>query len=134
MIDLLNYQADSQLKESELLKLKGNYSFPAGVHVIAQDDDNDYEESGYIAVITDEGIAAITNYSHCSCYGTAEAVDGKWMWQGTPDELVRMAELEIDPAWPGGIQRRAYPQDFDYDHLMKVYDQIREWNRKGRPL
>lgn len=34
--------------------------------VIAQDDDNDYQESGYVACVFSGGKAAITGYSHCS--------------------------------------------------------------------
>lgn len=92
-------------------------------YVIAQDDDNDDQESGYIAAIKD-GRAALTRYSHCSCYGTRDYVDEnleKWDWSGTPQELLTLAERGCDPDMPS---RQASPDDCDYEHLIHVYNQI----------
>ncbi len=93
-------------------------------YIIAQDDDRDYDESGYVVVVRD-GRAALTGYSHCSCYGTASAIDDanltKWLWSGTEDELKRMALGILDPAMP---EREADSKDYDYDHLLAVYDQV----------
>lgn len=109
-----------------------------GVKVVGQDDDNDYSESGYIAFIY-EGKAYITNYRHCSCYGTADVIftSSEFLpdkipvlcWGGTVDEMVEMAKRKADPDRP---ERTMMEEDFDYDHLMNVYDQIIAWDSEGR--
>lgn len=100
--------------------------------VIAQDDDNDYSESGFVAVRIDDW-CAIARYGHCSCYDTWSAITGggtsdhegpnepRWDWQGTYAQLLDMAARKADPSMP---DRECSPEDCDYDHLMKVYDQI----------
>jgi hypothetical protein len=108
--------------------------------IIAQDDDNDYDESGYVAVV-DGDFAAISRYGHCSCYGTWTAICGggvcsdggtpNWDWTGTVLELIDMAERCADPALPA---RTADPKDYDYDHLVNVYTQIKEWVKKRAAL
>ncbi len=105
---------------------------------IAQDDDNDYEESGYIAVY-DGKRCAIARYGHCSCYGTFTALSNQdrsksgngiiWDWIGTKRQLLNMAWKKLDPHSPFG-NRKADEKDNDYDHLMNVYQQILEWNKK----
>ena len=94
-------------------------------YVIAQDDDCDYSESGYVAVVKD-GQAALGSYSHCSCYGTWETVG--WDWEGTVAELVDLARRKADPIMP---TREADAGDHDYDHLMRVYEQIISWASAG---
>ncbi len=100
-------------------------------YIIAQDDDCDYQESGYVILLVD-GEAAIASYSHCSCFGTASAIcdanynkDGvntpQFEWTGTFKELLYMAHHCMDPKMP---MRMAEPNDCDYDHLRKVYDQL----------
>ncbi len=111
--------------------------------IIAQDDDNDYSESGWLAVIIG-GDAALAKYGHCSCYGTWESLNGggisdhfegeelrspAWDWSGTPDDLVTLAKLNGDPFIPG---RTSDPNDIDADHLAKVYAQIVAWDAAGR--
>jgi hypothetical protein len=100
---------------------------------IAQDDDCDYEESGYI-VVADDKKAAIAQYSHCSCYGTWTAMtkDSKiiWEWIGPIKDLIQMAKKKIDPHSPW--ERIASQQDSDYDHLMNCYDQVLKWNKDRR--
>lgn len=100
--------------------------------IIAQDDDNDYQESGYVVVRIGDW-CAIARYSHCSCYGTWAAITGgcisdsegpnhpAWDWQGTYAELLDMAKRKADPSLP---EREASPEDYDYDHLCAVYSQI----------
>lgn len=100
-------------------------------HVIAQDDDNDYSESGWVAVVVD-GMAALARYSHCSCYSTWDTLDSnlrKWDWFGTPDQIVELAKNDMDPYLP---ERQSDKKD--YDHLRSVYDQIIEWDKKGRKV
>jgi hypothetical protein len=102
---------------------------------IAQDDDNDYSESGYIAV-WDGKRAALARYSHCSCYGTWTALsDTKtgvtWDWLGSKRQLLKMAREKLDPHAPFGT-RKADEKDYDYDHLMNVYQQILEWHEKTK--
>jgi len=91
--------------------------------VIAQDDDCDYSESGWVAVVKD-GVAALANYSHCSCYGTFEVIDGKWDWTGSIPELIDMATRKADPSMP---ERTALKEDYDYDHLCRVYEEVLKW-------
>lgn len=100
--------------------------------IIAQDDDEDYEESGYVVVRIGDW-CAIGAYGHCSCYDTWADLTGggisddegpnppSWKWQGSYEQLVDMAKRKADPAMP---EREANPEDFDYDHLCKVYEQV----------
>ncbi|MBK8246440.1 MAG: hypothetical protein IPK85_03440 [Gemmatimonadetes bacterium] len=99
--------------------------------VIAQDDDCDYQESGWVACIID-GRAYLARYSHCSCYGTESALAGGGVndsggamltmdWEGTPGELLDMARRKADPNMP---DRTSIEADHDHDHLMKVYEQV----------
>lgn len=106
--------------------------------IIAQDDDNDYEESGWVAVVVGNW-AALTTYGHCSCFDTWASITGggisdnegpdapRWDWQGTPAQLVELARTKADPALPG---RESAPADHDHDHLMEVYKQILAWHDK----
>jgi hypothetical protein len=108
---------------------------------IAQDDDNDYDESGWVAVVVGDW-AALTRYGHCSCFDTWASITGggisdsegpnepSWDWVGTPDGLVALAKAKGDPALSG---REAGPDDYDYDHLMKVYEQVLQWDSKRQP-
>lgn len=102
--------------------------------IIAQDDDNDYDESGYVAVKIDDW-CAISRYGHCSCYDTWADITGggisdyegsrdpQWDWTGTWEEMLNLAERKADLTMP---EREANPKDHDYDHLMNVYKQILE--------
>ncbi len=106
--------------------------------VIAQHDDCDYSESGWVAVVIGNW-AALTKYGHCSCYDTWASITGggisdeegpdnpRWDWVGTPQELLELAENNEDPGIKG---RTASPEDYDYDHLQEVYKQIIEWSNK----
>lgn len=94
--------------------------------IIAQDDDNDYQESGYVVVRVGNW-CALSDYGHCSCFGTWTDLNGcgsdgiRWCWMGTYEELLELARNGMDPALP---QRKADPADSDYDHLMAVYGQV----------
>lgn len=105
--------------------------------VVGQDDDADYSESGWVACVFPDGTAAIGSYSHCSCYGTHEALCGgdvgdgypdgencEFEWSGAAEELVAMAMRIADPIIP---DREADPEDYDYDHLVEMYAQVRKW-------
>jgi len=101
-------------------------------HIIGKDDCCDYSESGYVAVYKN-GEAALTRYSHCSCYGTWTDImntDGvnRFDWCGTIEELVDMANRIADPAIP---ERNAITDDYDYEHLVNTYKQILEWYSIG---
>ena len=96
-------------------------------YIIAQDDDCDYSESGWVACVKDDW-AGLASYSHCSCFGTWEAMDGKFSWEGTPEQLVAKAREEHDPIIDG---KKASTADYDYDHLMVVYGQILEWAKNN---
>jgi hypothetical protein len=100
--------------------------------IIAQHDDEDYSESGFVAVRVGDW-CALAAYSHCSCYGTWASITGggisddegpndpDWTWEGTWEQLKNLAVRTADPAIPG---RTAQPDDSDYDHLCEVYKQI----------
>ncbi|WP_013626567.1 hypothetical protein [Rubinisphaera brasiliensis] len=102
--------------------------------IIAQADDEDYEESGYVACVFGD-LAMIGHYSHCSCFATFEALCGggisdwfdegepSWDWSGSVDELKSMAERWADPAMP---DREADESDYDYCHLVSMYKQVQE--------
>jgi len=119
------------------LKLETEKKFRAAI--IAQDDDCDYDESGWVAVVQGR-YAGLAKYGHCSCYGTWTSVTGgnlrcsgnnsgtvRWDWQGTVAQLVKLAKAKGDPHLKG---RTADPKDYDYDHLMQVYTQVLSWNKK----
>lgn len=103
--------------------------------IIAQHDDCDYQESGWVAVVIEDW-AALTRYGHCSCYDTWASITGggisddegpnepRWDWEGSPKELIQLAINKKDPALP---ERTASEEDYDYDHLMNVYTQILDW-------
>jgi uncharacterized protein (TIGR02996 family) len=109
--------------------------------IVAQDDDNDYDESGYVVVRVGDW-CAMARYSHCSCYGTWASITGGgisdsegpnhpcWDWQGTWEKLLDMANRKADPAMP---DRGADPSDYDYDHLCNVYQQILEAEARETP-
>lgn len=108
--------------------------------IIAQDDDNDYSETGWVAVVVGKW-AALTKYGHCSCYDTWASITGggisdyegpnepHWDWQGTVKQLIKMAKSCADPAMP---KREADEKDYDYDHLVEVYRQVLEWDKNRK--
>lgn len=107
--------------------------------VVGQDDDNDYSESGYVACVVERAglpVGLLGDYSHCSCYGTWEAltVDDKqhpvWKWVGPAEELVEMARRDADPILP---TRTVADEDHDADHLRAVYRQVVKW-ADSRPV
>lgn len=107
--------------------------------IIAQHDDQDYSESGYVACVIDDR-AYLFRYSHCSCYGTWEALSNfddcyyddetpedreiSAVWEGSIKDLVYLAATKADPAMP---ERESNPDDYDHDHLMEVYKQVLEY-------
>lgn len=102
--------------------------------VVGQADDEDWEESGYVACVFG-GLAVIGHYSHCSCYGTFDDLCGggiselfeegepSWDWSGSVAELRDMASRTADPAMP---DRVADEDDHDYRHLVNMYQQVQE--------
>lgn len=103
--------------------------------VIAQHDDNDYSESGWVCFQID-GKFHLARYSHCSCFGTFESLCGGGIsdsfsegtpsveWSGTRAELISLAERKMDPAMP---ERQAVEGDCDYGHLVAVYADVLSW-------
>jgi hypothetical protein len=69
----------------------------------------------------------IARYSHCSCCDTYEALydanqgSVRIDWTGTPQQLQVIASELRDPNMP---ERKAQPDDFDHDHLVKTYEQV----------
>lgn len=98
--------------------------------IIAQDDDDDYSESGYVAVVIGDW-DALARYSHCSCNDTWEYIESDgWDWSGTVSELLKLAKNKLDPSVK---DRKSSPEDCDYDHLMNVYSEILSWHF-GKPI
>ena len=96
--------------------------------VIAQSDDCDYSESGWVAIVHEDR-AYLANYSHCSCYDTFEALTSLGIttfdWSGTIKDLTQLAQEKLDPFMQ---DRPLDTKDCDYKHLMKVYEQVLKWN------
>lgn len=92
--------------------------------IVAQDGDIDcvYEASGWV-IIRDlkEDRYAMGNYSHCSCCDTWGALDNSWDWEGTKEELIVLAKGKFDPNMP---DREADPEDYDYERLVSVYEEV----------
>lgn len=91
--------------------------------IIAQDDDEDYQESGYV-VCRQGNDCGIARYSHCSCYGTWTSLADNppfFVWEGSYADLLDLAMRGADPSMP---LRQASSKDCDYDRLMAVYKQI----------
>lgn len=110
--------------------------------IIAQSDDDDFEESGWVACVLPDGTALLGAYAHDSCYNTFDALcdvggvacyvaEGlaSFTWGGTVAGLVDLATRRADPAIP---ERLADPQDSDYDHLMAVYAGVLEWHARSQ--
>lgn len=105
-------------------------------NIIAQSDNDDWQESGWVCWKHNDTYY-LSRYSHCSCYGTYEALSDNdsgyscfdishisnlsYSWSGTREELLNMAQNKLDPDMSG---REALPEDYDYQHLMNVYSQI----------
>ncbi len=116
------------------------------IFTIAQDDDNDYQESGWICFCDanlpkSKAVYYLANYSHCSCYGTWTALAGgdyssstpadariSASWSGSLAQLIHLAKNNLCPLMPGRVIN---PDDSDYDHLVAVYARILEWNQNS---
>ena len=99
--------------------------------IVAQDDGGAYSQSGWVAVYDPAAKrCALSAYSHCSCYNTWDVLsDAGWDWEGTPAQLNRLAKNKLDPNMP---ERKVNETDCDYDHLMKVYEQVLVWYKNRR--
>lgn len=93
-------------------------------HIVAQHDDEDWQESGYVITLVD-GVFSLFHYSHCSCYGTVSVImDGNIgtpLWTGDKDAMIELASGRGDPIVAG---RTISEDDCDYGHLVVVYAQI----------
>lgn len=105
---------------------------------IAQKDDKDYEESGWVCLKVEDTFY-LCRYCHCSCYDTYTDLAGggivdnysdnikrniSFSWSGTKEELVNMALNKLDPDMP---TRTSEPEDSDYEHLLSVYSQLQKY-------
>ena len=98
---------------------------------VARSDSQDYDMSGYAAIVVDENKAALVHIGHCSCYGTFDAYNeestelsgGTVAWQGTLQELLSLANRKADPEMEGRILVEA---DYDSNYLLGVYKQLLE--------
>lgn len=106
---------------------------------VAQDDDQDYSESGYVVCVNGD-IASVFNYFHCSCYGTWKAISGSYegdsemdvtpLWEGTVGDLAVKAQAGECLVFPGRLV--ADTDDYDKDHLLKVYQDYLVWYNTKR--
>jgi hypothetical protein len=105
--------------------------------IIAQSDDEDYQESGYVVFKNSSNIYHLCAYGHCSCYDTFTDLVGGGIsdnpasgtitpeWSGTKEELIRLAKNDLDPTWASsGRPRKNNDADSDVDHLREVYAQV----------
>lgn len=109
--------------------------------IIAQKDDDDYEESGYVVLNIDNTIY-LFDYSHCSCYSTFEVITD-FNDQSYNDEGDKEANIDIMPLFEGSIEdfkamaihksdlhmpeRKSHLDDCDYEKLHSVYTQFLKW-------
>ena len=106
----------------------------------SQHDSGGYGPSGWLCGVHGK-IAYIAQFSHCSCYGTWEAVVGADLddygdsvekfdpdWTGTLDELMVMADRQLDPAMPS---RKIDGEDWDAAYLMAMYDEVLRLGQDG---
>jgi len=125
-----------------------NYEEFLSCTVARADNVREYEADGIIAVVKDN-VAGIARYSHCSCYGTAEALDTqrraseqivpdfdrrrytRVYWTGTPDEMVTLAEERKCFDMEGRV---ITSKDCDYEILIELYDKIIVWDKNGRQI
>ena len=100
--------------------------------VVVRESTNDYDESGYAAVVKDAENALILNIGHCSCYGTfnwnsdpekSELDGGNVEWQGTLEELLSMARRKADPTMPS---RTANKDEYAGNYLFAMYQSLLE--------
>lgn len=104
----------------------------SGKFEIAREGDWGYDTDGYIALVKD-GRAAIVHASHCSCYGTWDGPSETppWEWTGAVDELVELAKHRGD--LEGLLDRPLdLAKDYGVGELLKVYEKIVDWDKKGR--
>lgn len=98
------------------------HSFNPYDHVLAKSDGGySYEAWGYVCW-EEGGQVHIDHYSHCSCYGTFDSLNGT-RWSGSREEALDMARRRADPAMP---ERVADKSDYDYRLLIEMYDQLIE--------
>jgi hypothetical protein len=91
-------------------------------HLFAQGDcPGDYENGGWVALVNKEtNHAALMTFSHCSCYGTWEAIDGDTpVWDGTIAEMFAMAQENRDPSLPSRVREEGDICDNELDILYK---------------
>ena len=90
--------------------------------------DGMYEADGWVALVNKEtNHAALMTFSHCSCFGTWEEIDGdNPVWDGTIAEMVVLAFENRDPSLP---LRTREPGDKTDPLLDELYEEIRSAGR-----
>lgn len=117
--------------------------------VVAQDDDDDYEEIGYVVCVVERQglrIALLAKYGHNSVHDTwsdlCQDFDGdylndkpddvvchpRWIWIGSVEEFLGLARNDADPTIP---TRKNADEDYQVDHLRAVYRQVQERAERG---
>lgn len=99
--------------------------------VLRAEDGGSYDNSGYL-LLQEGDQFCIGSISHCSCTGTwpyDEEDNGgpggglTLGWEGSLEELRTLVEGNLDPDMP---ERQANKDDYQYNYLMYLYQQIRE--------
>lgn len=96
------------------------YDENPGIEVIAQADSGGYDPSGYVCYKFNDDYY-ISNFSHCSCYGTWDVISPGDGDKYTEAALINMAQKQLDPSWK---EREIMKEDYDYQYLVDVYGQI----------
>lgn len=95
--------------------------------VLARFDNGDGYSMHGIILFHDEGAGTylLGQVEHCSCYGTWEddAFNGSFTWEGSKEELLRLARRKRDPSMPS---RSITSGDCDYEYLSQIYTWVNE--------
>lgn len=129
---------NGRTEEAEFLRFVRMTGGEFRMSIVAQDDDNDYQESGWVVCKvrrgeTDYGLVGV--YGHCSCYdtwvdlcgggisdyyGDDEVMEPQFAWIGSWEAVEWMARYGIDPKSLRPIDDNTYNRD----HLESCWRQI----------
>ena len=91
-----------------------------------------WSSEGYIALV-DGDFAGVVSFSHDSYVGVFHGADFNengqidFVWEGSPQELFRIAKLDTDLMFP---DRPRSKDDCDYDLITQLYKEILKWAKK----
>jgi hypothetical protein len=88
-----------------------------------------YERAGYVICVVGN-VAGISDYAHCSCFGTYSCLGGDesggiaFTLECSVDEMYAMAKRMADPGMP---TREATQKDVDFLGLTECYAEYTTW-------